>query len=441
MEPQIHNQPTVQASSDGTLAINNTADGRGHHTAPTSSLNSSASESGSGTRWLRIAGLSLLTLGVIAAGASYGAYSMWMGGGRIAPGVVVQGEHVGGLTAQDARRRLTERFDRLFVEVKTPHRSFKMSLKELGGEPQVQEAVKNAYWFGRAGNVPQNVVNVLSARQAEKRLALPVRWNKDRLRQKMWTVASIYNQEPKDATLQVTELGADVVEGQTGRTLNVGETLLQLQKKYYVGLPSVEATVRTVAPRITAASLAGTDTKIGEYQTRFNPGEWGRTRNIYVASEAIDGQVLMPGETFSFNQATGERTWDKGYRMAHIFERKPGQLKAEVVDGLAGGVCQVSTTLYNAVRKGREAGVTGLRIVERNYHSLPVTYVSPGYDATVAWPIKDFRFRNTLGHPIYLRAMVSGRRLTVSVWGRVPDSQAVSIPTSDSGAEPRMQNS
>jgi vancomycin resistance protein YoaR len=441
MEPHIHNEPTVHASSDGTLALNNTVEGRGHHSVPTSSLNSNAREIGTGARWLRIAGFSLLALGIAAVSASYGAYSMWLNGDRIAPGVVVQGEHVGGMTALDARRRLTERFDRLFVEVKSPQRSFKVSLKELGGEPQIQEAVKNAYWFGRSQGVAQNVWNVMSARQNEKRLSLPVRWNKERLRQKMWAVATLYNQEPQDATLQVTEVGADVIEGRNGRKMNVGETLLQLQKKYYAGLPSVEATVRTVKPRLTAASLAGTDIQLGEYRTRFNPGEWGRTRNIYVAAAAIDGQVLMPGETFSFNQSTGERTWDKGYRMAHIFERKPGQLKAEVVDGLAGGVCQVSTTLYNAVRKSREAGVKGLRIVERNFHSLPVTYVSPGYDATVAWPIKDFRFRNTLQHPIYLRAAVSGSRLNVSVWGRVPNNgQAVTVPALDNGDETKTNS-
>jgi vancomycin resistance protein YoaR len=170
--------------------------------------------------------------------------------------------------------------------------------------------------------------------------------------------------------------------------------------------------VRTTAPRLTAASLAGTDVKLGEYRTRFNAGEWGRTRNIYVAAGAIDGKVIMPGQTFSFNQSTGRRTWEKGYRMAHIFERKPGQLKAEVVDGLAGGVCQVSSTLYNAVRKSKDKVGPGVRIVERNYHSLPVTYVPPGFDATVAWPNKDFRFRNTLPAPIYLRAEVVGSRLT-----------------------------
>jgi vancomycin resistance protein YoaR len=81
-------------------------------------------------------------------------------------------------------------------------------------------------------------------------------------------------------------------------------------------------------PRITAASLAGSDVEMGRYKTYFDSGLWGRTRNIRVASEAVNGIVLMPGELLSFNQLTGERTWDKGYRMAHIFETKPGKSEA-----------------------------------------------------------------------------------------------------------------
>lgn len=407
--------------------------------APTSTRRTgSGSRTRSGTRWLRIVGFSLLASFVVVLGAGYGAYATWAKGEHIAPGVVVQGEEVGGLTALEARRRLTERFGRLFIEFQTPHRSFKMSLSELGGEPQIQEAVKNAYWFGRSRSLPENVMNVLSARQNEKRLAVSVRWDKERLREKMWAVATQYNQKPRDARLDVSEVGVQVIGDQPGRSLNVGETLLQLQKKYYVGLPTMQATVRTVQPRLTTASLAGTDVKLGEYRTRFNAGERGRTRNIYVAAEAIDGKVLMPGETFSFNDSTGRRTWKKGYRMAHIFERKPGKEEAEVVDGLAGGVCQVSSTLYNAVRKSKDRVGSGLRIVERNYHSLPVTYVPPGFDATVAWPSKDFRFRNTLPHPIYLRAEVAGSRLKTSVWGRVPDNvQSVTLPPSPSADSAR----
>jgi vancomycin resistance protein YoaR len=214
-----------------------------------------------------------------------------------------------------------------------------------------------------------------------------------------------------------------------------------LQKKYYVGLPNIKATAKVLPPRVTSASLEGQDIRLGQYSTWYDASYWGRTRNIHVASSELDGTVLMPGETFSFNGATGERTWRKGYRMAHIFERKPGQRESEVVDGLAGGVCQVSTTLYNAVRKTNRRMGRHLKIVERNHHSLPVTYIAPGLDATVAWPSLDFKFRNAFPHPIYLRTAAGGSRLRVSVWGRVPYSLTGSTkPKMADNANPGQRN-
>jgi vancomycin resistance protein YoaR len=119
--------------------------------------------------------------------------------------------------------------------------------------------------------------------------------------------------------------------------------------------------------------------------------------------------------------------------VAHIFVRLPGKEKSEIVDGRGGGVCQVSSTLYNAVRKTNNKTDDRLAIIERNNHSLPVSYVPSGLDATVAWPHKDFRFRNTFPHPVYLRAQVSGSRLKISVWGRVPEDTS-SITASTDGA-------
>ncbi|HEX8835274.1 MAG TPA: VanW family protein [Abditibacteriaceae bacterium] len=369
--------------------------------------------------WAKRIGIGLGAAVVLAAGISYGAYTSWAGSGNIASGVNIQGEPVGGLSRAEAKRRLEKRFGRLFVNVETPARSYRVSLSELGGVPKFDAAVYAAYRYGREGATLANVVRVWKARGAEHRLALPVEWNKTDLRRKMWLIATQYNQPAQDAKLTVTDEGVQVIAEREGRKLNVGETLAQLQKKYYVGMPTVAATTIEAKPRVVAASLAGSDVKLGEYTTRFDRGLSGRTRNIRVASAEVDGKILMPGEAFSFNETTGRRTWAKGYRMAHIFETKPGEDKAEVVDGLAGGVCQVSSTLYNAVRKANQKAGRRIKIVERNYHSLPVSYVPTGLDATVAWPSKDFRFRNTFEHPIYLRSKVRGSRLIISVWGRV----------------------
>jgi vancomycin resistance protein YoaR len=364
----------------------------------------------------------VLGLGVLASGAAYGSYASWRGQNRIAPGVSIQGVPVGGLSKKEARQRLVNRFAGAKVTLQTPERAYTLSLSEVGGRLQFDRAVLDAYWYGRARSLPSNVLAVWSARSKPKRLALPIRWDKAAMRRRAYALAEEYQQEPRDARLRFVGSGLEVLPEAAGKTINVGATLKSLQQEFRLGAAAIPVTTKPVPASVKARDLDGHDVQLGRYVTRFNPGEWGRTRNIYIAAAQVDGRVLMPGERFSFNECTGERTWEKGYRMAHIFETKPGKTQAEVVDGLAGGVCQVSTTVYNAVRKANEAMPSGVNIgiVERNYHSLPVTYVSSGMDATVAWPSKDFRFRNTLAHPIYLRTVVSGSRLIVSVWGRLP---------------------
>ncbi len=383
-------------------------------------------------RWAMTTGISALVLMIAVGGVAYGTYTSWVGNGLIARGVWIQGVEVGGLTQAEAKVRLQRKFGRESVTFHTDKRDFQLKLDQLGGQLQFDQAVKNAYWFGRSGAVTGNVMEIYDARSRQKRLSLPVKWDKTRMRRTMYSVAAQFHEDAKDARLIMGASGLETVPEVAGRAINNGATLSALQKNYYAGYHKpIDATIKSVEPRVVSADLEGRSVMLGKFTTSFNDGEWGRTRNLHVASEAIDGQVLMPGETFSFNRTTGERTWDKGYRMGHIFERKPGAEKSEVVDGLAGGVCQVSTTLYNAVRRANRALPSGVNIgiVERNFHSLPVSYVSSGMDATVAWPHKDLRFRNTLEYPIFLRASIGGSRLTVNVWGYVPHNKPAPVKT------------
>lgn len=377
----------------------------------------SSSRSLSPVKWVAMAVLLLALFGTIAA---YGAWAAWVKAGRIAPGIAVQGENLAGLSRAEAKARLEHRFGRLFLDIDTGTRPFHVALHELGGVPRFDAAVARAYRFGRSGNLLADVAGVWGARSAGKSFPLPIAWDKDLLRHKTWAIAGQFNTAPQDATLQVDSGVVTVVPHQVGRALNVGATCAAVQKSYFIGKPVVAAVTRETLPHLLTTDLEGKDVKLGFYATRYNAGLVGRTTNIHVAAGVVDGTVLLPGEEFSFNHATGERTWDKGYRMGHIFERKPGKEESEVVDGLAGGVCQVSSTLYNAVRRTNE-NESGLTIVERNTHSLPVTYVPPGRDATVAWPGKDFRFRNSFPHPVYLRAAAADGRLLISVWGRVKE--------------------
>ena len=363
------------------------------------------------------------------AGASVGTYNNWANSQQIAPKVRIAGEPIGGMTRDQAVAHLNQRFGKLAFTLKTGDKDVVLGLADIGGKPSIEPTVDKAFSIGREGSTVDNFMRVFGAEVQQRAFMLPIEWNRGALTSRLAIVNQQYAQPAADARLITVSGSVPRVAGESeGRALDVSATADAIQKSYYLGVSKIDAVTEVVRPTILASDLAGRDVKLGEYRTTYNGGITGRTTNIHVACRAIDGQVFMPGEVLSFNGLTGERTYKKGYRMAHIFVRERGASASSVVDGLAGGVCQVSSTLYNAVRKTNSNSANRpLEIVERNSHSLPVSYVPSGRDATVAWPHKDFKFRNTHDFPIYVRTQASDGRLTISIWGRVPLNQAVPV--------------
>ena len=152
------------------------------------------------------------------------------------------------------------------------------------------------------------------------------------------------------------------------------------------------------------ADLAKLPKQIATFTTQFNPNEKNRTVNLKLACAAINNYELKPGDIFSFNKVVGVRTPEKGYLPATIFV---GQ---KMVDDYGGGICQVSSTLYNT------AANAGLLVLERHSHSLPVSYVKKGRDATVAYGSLDFRFQNDTEKTLQIRVEVGSNTLTISLW-------------------------
>ncbi|TGE32193.1 cell wall-binding repeat-containing protein [Desulfosporosinus sp. Sb-LF] len=146
---------------------------------------------------------------------------------------------------------------------------------------------------------------------------------------------------------------------------------------------------------------------ISQYSSNFDSNQVNRTENIRLAAKALNGKLLAPGERFSFNESVGERTSEAGYKEALIIEGNTFTL------GLGGGICQVSSTLYNAVI------LAHLEILERHRHSLPVNYVPPGQDATVAYPILDFEFRNSTNAYLLIRSFLEENTLTFQLFGKI----------------------
>lgn len=157
---------------------------------------------------------------------------------------------------------------------------------------------------------------------------------------------------------------------------------------------------------------------MGSYTTSFATSSANRSSNIALATKALDGMVLMPGDEFSFNKTVGERTVDRGYKTAGAY------VAGKTVDQVGGGICQVSSTLYNTVL------LSNLEIVERRNHQMTVSYVPVGRDATVNWGTTDFRFKNNTKYPVKLAGTVSGKKVTISMVGTLEDpDQNVKIET------------
>ena len=162
------------------------------------------------------------------------------------------------------------------------------------------------------------------------------------------------------------------------------------------------------------------------YTTYFNSSNSNRSKNIKVAAQKINGKLLKPGEVFSFNNVVGPRTKKNGFKEAIEI------VNNEFVTGVGGGVCQVSSTLYNSVL------FTGLKIIDRKNHSRPVNYVPLGRGATVYYGLIDFKFKNNFSNPIMIMAKVVDNQLTITLLGTDPGIDVKVVTSSPQILDPEI---
>lgn len=191
------------------------------------------------------------------------------------------------------------------------------------------------------------------------------------------------------------------------------------------GVPKVVLEEKELVEKVLAASAAGGEVQLpvyitrsgykpedvaslgevvlGSYSTYFSGGATGRNKNIELSAQAIDNIIVGTGDIFSFNTTVGPSDKEHGYQPAQEIVNK------QLVMGIGGGICQTSSTLFNAVDK------VGVTYVEKHHHSLPVGYVPTGRDATVSYGGKDFQFQNTTGVPLLIKAIYGPGKLTIEI--------------------------
>ena len=169
---------------------------------------------------------------------------------------------------------------------------------------------------------------------------------------------------------------------------------------------TIQVEPQVIPASVTKAELANSFGRISSFTTETTSSA-NRNTNIRLSAEAINNRTVKPGDTFSFNQATGQRTAEKGYKPAAAIAG------GETFDEIGGGVCQTSSTLFNAVARAN------LKIVDRKPHAWPSNYVEKGEDATVDWPNLDFKFKNNTDWPIYILSWYKDRKVTVEIYGKL----------------------
>lgn len=326
-------------------------------------------------------------------------------------GITVNGQPVGGLSTDNAIAKLEESLNKPILgnEILISRGEVQKAVKftDIDAKYDVEDATFTAYQIARNGDID----NRYSVYEALEKNGMDVDANfvydetkLDGILQKINEAVTVGVQ---DSQLKRENGKFTITDEVEGYTMNVAKTkadVVELLKEAKSG--NVIVTGDITEPKIKKEDNEKSTSLIGTFYTKYTGSEkLGRNVNLRVGCEHITGTVVKPGDVFSMNEALGDQTYENGYRNAAVI------VNGKLEDGLAGGVCQITTTLYNAVVKAE------LDVVERKNHSLTVGYVPLGQDAAIAGNYTDFKFKNSTEYPIYVEAYIASGKLVTNVYG------------------------
>lgn len=327
-------------------------------------------------------------------------------------GVRVGDIDIGGLSPHEAKKKLTavfsERTQQPPVTIVYGDQRWQLTAAEIELTLDIDALIDQAYTVGRTGHIFQQLHQRYITVNSGHVIPLAVGYNTGKIYAQIVNIAGVIDRDPKSASLRIVDLSLIRTPDAIGHKVNVAKALADIAAQLTVKIPfTLTLAVEELVPAVTARDLEGIDGVIASYSTQFDPNDHNRNQNIALAAKNINGVVVRQGETFSFNTHVGPRLAQNGYKIAPVF------IDGRLVPDWGGGVCQVSSTLYNA------ALLADMAIEERTAHFRPPAYVPLGQDATVADNYLDFRFRNTSPHNIYIISEVGYNQLNIHVLGRL----------------------
>lgn len=334
---------------------------------------------------------------------------------KIQSGIYVNDMNLSGMTTDEARQMIESYVDSYGSAQVTLHAvdegAIVTTASELGLKWGNEEILDEATSFGWDGDILRCYKELKDLEYQNKVYEVRFDFDKDKIRTFIEENAGQYNQEAVNATLTKTETGFQVTEGQSGIVVDTEastDTVYNyLLNEWNGGECDIDLVVSVDEPAGTAEELAKVKDVLGTFTTSYSTSGGSRSANVANGCRLINGTTLYPGEEFSAYETVSPFSEANGYYMAGSY------LNGQVVDSLGGGICQVSTTLYNAVLRAE------LEVTERYNHSMIVTYVDPSADAAIAESSgKDFKFKNNTEYPIYIEGTTtSDKHITFTIYG------------------------
>lgn len=272
-----------------------------------------------------------------------------------------------------------------------------------------EDVVEEAAALGKQGNIIKRYKTLKDLEHENKVYDISYDFDRTKLKEIIETDCAAFNVSAQDATLK-REDGKFVIEpGTTGVVIDVDasvNTVYEYLTTDWMGENTeTDLVVAVEEPRGTEEELSKIKDVLGTFTTDYSSSGANRSGNVTNGAKHVNGTLLYPGDSFSMYETVSPFTEANGYYLAGSY------LNGMVVDSLGGGICQVSTTLYNAVLRAE------LEVTERSNHSMIVSYVDPSADAAIAGTAKDFKFVNNLEHPVYIEGTTQNKKITFTIYG------------------------
>lgn len=333
----------------------------------------------------------------------------------IEQGVYIGGIDVSGMTAEeatDAVNTYVENIKAQSITLVGPNGNLVLTLEEMGLTARTEAAVQEAVAVGRSGNLISRFKALQDLETQNYVVDMGLSIDKQLVGETLYNKSSKINIEAIDHGLKRENGGFVYVPGQAGDEVDIVTAVNELSNHISTdwALAAVEDDEFTLTsivsqPRGSEEELSVVKDLLGSFTTNYSSSGWGRAKNVENGASKINGTVLYPGDELSVYELVNPFTQENGYELAGSY------LNGETVESFGGGICQVSTTLYNAVLKAE------LEITQRYNHSMIVTYVDLSADAAIAGTYKDLRFKNQYDFPIYIEGVCSNRNITFNIYG------------------------